>query len=108
MNKAEKTALISAALASSLAIALITVAILVRSISMLAGGVISVARALTAVMLFSGMRLSRRHPDEFPTGLYKTGEPGGHGHRGHHPGERLRPGQGIHPRHRQQEQPGRG
>ncbi len=71
MNKAEKTALISAALASSLAIALITVALLVRSISMLAGGIISVARALTALMLFSGMRLSRRHPDEFPTGLYK-------------------------------------
>jgi cation diffusion facilitator family transporter len=71
MNKAEKTALISAALASVLANALITVALLVRSLSMLAGGVISVARALTAMMLFSGMRLSRRHPDEFPTGLYK-------------------------------------
>lgn len=71
MNKAERTALVSASLATLLSAGLITAGILARSISLLAGGFVSVARALTAVMLFSGMRLSRRRPDEFPTGLYK-------------------------------------
>lgn len=71
MNKAEKTALISAVATSLLSAGLITAAAVFNSISMLAGGIITLARALTSLMMFAGIRLSRRHPDDFPTGLYK-------------------------------------
>lgn len=71
MTRAERTALVSAALATSLSAAFIIAAISVASISLFAGGVLTLARGLTSLMLFAGMRLSRRHPDDFPSGLYK-------------------------------------
>jgi cation diffusion facilitator family transporter len=71
MTRAERTTLVSAALATSLSAGFIVAAISVGSISLFAGGMITLARGLTSLMLFAGMRLSLRHPDDFPSGLYK-------------------------------------
>ncbi|MDY6794161.1 MAG: cation diffusion facilitator family transporter [Actinomycetota bacterium] len=67
----EKAALFSAILCGTLAAALIAYGIAVRSMALFVGGILTLVRGVTGMMLFFGLRLSRRHPDDFPTGLYK-------------------------------------
>lgn len=71
MTKGERAALSSAIICGLLCAALIAYGIAVKSMALFAGGMLTLVRSITGIMLFFGLRLSRRHPDDFPTGLYK-------------------------------------
>jgi cation diffusion facilitator family transporter len=72
MRKTERAAIIAAAVYILLAIALLLSAVLLaRSVTMYAGGIQTVVRAVACFMVFLGLRLSRRRTTDFPLGLYK-------------------------------------
>ncbi|RJP30530.1 MAG: cation diffusion facilitator family transporter [Actinobacteria bacterium] len=71
MTKTERAALSSAIICGILAAALIVYGIVVKSMALFAGGMLTLVRSITGLMLLCGLRLSRRHPDDFPLGLYK-------------------------------------
>ena len=71
MHRTEKAALISAASSALLAGGMIGVAIISGSVSLLAEGIHTVTDCVTSVAVWIGLKLSERHSETFPYGLYK-------------------------------------
>ncbi|MFW6114102.1 MAG: cation diffusion facilitator family transporter, partial [Actinomycetota bacterium] len=71
MRRTEKAALISAASSAVLASGMIVVAIISGSVSLLAEGIHTVTDFVTSLAVWIGLKLSERHSETFPFGLYK-------------------------------------
>ncbi len=71
MERTERTVIITATLSALFAVALLLLAVRFRSVSFLAGGLLTVSRVVTGFLVAAGIRLSKRHTEHFRSGLYK-------------------------------------
>lgn len=71
MERTERTVIITASLSALFAGALLFLAAYFRSVSFLAGGILTVSRVVTGFLVAIGIRLSKRHTERFKSGLYK-------------------------------------
>jgi cation diffusion facilitator family transporter len=71
MERTEKTAILSGAACAVFAIFLLAMAVSWHSIAAFVGGILTVSRAVTGFLVAAGIRLSRKHTENFNLGLYK-------------------------------------
>ncbi len=71
MRRTEKAAALSTVAYAILGGGMVVVALISRSVSLLAEGIHTLADSVTSVAVWIGLRLSERHSKTFPFGLYK-------------------------------------
>lgn len=71
MKRTEKVALLAMVSYAALAGYLFTVAAYTRATGLVAGGVLTLVRFVTAILVLMGLRFSERHSKNFPMGMYK-------------------------------------
>lgn len=71
MQKTEKAALISVLTSAVLAAGMIVTSVITGSVSVLAQGIHTAVDSVASIAVLIGLRLSGRHTEQFPFGLYK-------------------------------------
>lgn len=71
MKRCIRAAAVSAILLGVLGVLLLSFGLSVGSSSLVAGAIMALVRSLNGVAIYLGIKLSRRHPADFPSGLYK-------------------------------------
>jgi cation diffusion facilitator family transporter len=71
MDRTQRAVLITAFLCAFFATGLLLLAAHLRSVALLAGGLLTVSRTITGFLVAVGIGLSQKHTDRFRSGLYK-------------------------------------